>query len=346
MTTPHSITDHIAASLVHGATAASVRLGTVAAPGDDEYARAREEFDFARAHNVRMLWSGDLDAYPRRLLSSPDAPAMLYALGGCNLDAAHTVAIVGTRRSTAYGNEMARRIVESLAAHCGRDVVIVSGLAYGIDIAAHKAALDAVLPTVGVVAHPLNTLYPAEHREWASKMIEAGGAVVSEYPTVTTEYQGRNTFLARNRIIAALSDITIVIESDVRGGSLSTARHARRYGRPVYAVPGRITDRGSAGCNALIANGNATAIADVDAFVAALGWGSATPGKYVQRELTLDIDPEHARMLDIINQHPAYTVNDLCAATSKTYADVVNTLFGMEMAGLITALPGGRYQPL
>lgn len=304
---------------------------------------AEAELAFMERGGIEGLYFADKDRYPHRLAQCEDAPAMLYKLGSCNLDAAHTVAIVGTRRCTQYGNNMAGEIVKRLAASV-KDLVIVSGLAYGIDIAAHRAAMEAGVPTVGVLAHPLNKIYPPEHRQSAVQMIERGGALVTEYPLAQAANMRSYNFLARNRIIAGLSDITIVVESDARGGAMSTARRAVAYNRDVYAVPGRIIDQYSRGCNILIANNQAQAIDDVENFLNRLGWQeacAATEGH--QRRLPLDIPPDQARLLTMIRTSPSLTVNDMARQLQLPYQQITAMLFNLEMSGLVQGMPGGRY---
>lgn len=279
------------------------------------------------------------DNYPRRLKECNDAPVMLYKLGSVDLDSAHIVAIVGTRHATAYGVEFTSHLVETLSEKID-NLVIVSGLAYGIDVAAHRAALKCGVPTVGVMAQPLNSIYPADHRDVAAKMINAGGALVTEYTTSDAIHKGN--FLARNRIIAGLCDATIVVESDLRGGAMATARIASAYDREVFAVPGRVNDRYSHGCNQLIANQTANLLTNADDIIAMLGW-KCKPTEGEQQELTFSLPPEQEVLLNHIKEHPEYTINDLIVKLGKSYSDLSDLLFQLEMSGCITAIPGGRY---
>ena len=304
--------------------------------------RAERERAFTDISHIRRLYFTDTDAYPRRLAECNDAPAMLYSLGSCSLDSPHMVAIVGTRHATEYGAEAARRIVERLAESV-EGVVIVSGLAYGIDVAAHRAALQCNIPTVAVVAHPLNTIYPADHRDVASRIVAQGGAIVSEYSTGEAVHRGN--FLARNRIIAGLCDLTIVVESDLRGGAISTANCARAYDREVMAVPGRIGDKYSRGCNLLIQNCTASMLADPAAVPAMMGW-PVRPKEGEQQSLKLELPPDQEMLLKLISDNPNLTVNDIVARTGMPYSHLADLLFQLEMAGLVSALPGSRYAAL
>ncbi len=279
------------------------------------------------------------DEYPKRLAECGDAPVMLYKLGKCDLDAAHVVAVVGTRHADSYGIEFTRRMIADLAAKVD-DLVIVSGLAYGIDVAAHKAALDNDVRTVAVTAHPLNTVYPAEHRGVASRIISRGGAMVTEYATCMPVHRGN--FLARNRIIAAMSDVTVVVQSAEKGGAMSTARMAAAYDREVMAVPGRVTDRLSEGTNRLIASNRAQLLTCADDLIDMMRW-PRKPTEGTQRELFVDLSPDMRRVVDLIREHPELTVNDLCARLDKGYSELVDILFQLEMNNVIVSIPGNRY---
>lgn len=300
--------------------------------------QAEAEEKFITANKIDTLYAGNPD-FPSRLGQSDDCPAMLYRFGSTDLDSPYTIGIVGTRNATVYGTNMTAKIVEELAVHIDNPVII-SGLAYGIDAAAHRAALKANLPTVGVCAHPLNTLYPAEHRNLAAEMVHKGGCLVSEYPTYRAIH--RSNFLERNRIIAALSDAVIVVESDYRGGAMSTARLALEYGREVFAVPGRLTDRSSHGCNKLIANNTAHIYTDIDNLIEILGWihDAKTP---IERELPLDVSVEEQSVMDAIRADSEATLHDLTRATGIAAARMHEILFTLEIKGLIASCAGGKY---
>lgn len=305
---------------------------------DQALERAAREEVFAEGGGVRCLFFDDSD-YPQRLLDCDDAPAMLYALGHTPLDTMRTVAIVGTRHSSAYGLDFTARLVHDLAETYG-DVAVISGLAYGIDVAAHRAAMREGLPTVGVMANPLNTVYPAEHRDVAARMVRSGGMLLSEYPTGTRIHRG--FFLARNRIVAGLADAVVVVESDVRGGAMATARIASAYGRELFAVPGRVTDPGSRGCLDLIVRREASVVRSAADIGDALGW-KPRASEGTQQELCLELSPVQQRIADHIRSHPADTVNDMCVALGMNFASLSSELFAMEMADVIMTLPGGHY---
>jgi DNA processing protein len=300
--------------------------------------QAVSERAFTDSSHIERCYFND-NNYPRRLAECNDAPVMLYKLGPVNLDCAHAVAIVGTRHATTYGAEFATRLVETLSQQID-NLVIVSGLAYGIDVAAHRAALKYGVPTVAVMAQPLNTIYPADHRDVAARIIADGGGLVTEYNTSDQIHKGN--FLARNRIIAGLCDATVVVESDVRGGAMATARIAGAYNREVFSVPGRTIDKYSRGCNMLIANQTAHLLTSADDIIDELSW-TRKPVEGEQQELRLTLPPAQEELLNLIKEHPEFTINDMIVKLGKTYADLSDLLFQLEMADLIVSVPGGRY---
>ncbi len=300
---------------------------------------ASAETTFVNANRIATMFI-DETGYPARLAECDDAPAMLYSVGDCNNDARHVVAVVGTRRATSYGLRFTTELVADLAEKLD-GLLIVSGLAYGIDIAAHRAALDAGVPTAAVVAHSLNTIYPAEHRMTARKMVTNGGAIITEYRSDSTTHPGN--FLARNRIVAGLSDCVVIVESDLRGGAMTTARLGAAYNREVMAVPGRTTDRYSRGCNRLINDQTARIITSADDLIAAMGWRARQP-EGTQQTLTLELDSESTRVVGFIASNPGVTVNDICAGLAMPYSRLSALLFDLEMSDTVSALPGGRYE--
>lgn len=310
---------------------------------DDAYRRtlvdsARREAEFTKANGITVRFCTD-DNYPRRMLECEDAPALLYSIGTCDLDIRHSVAIVGTRHATAYGLDFVKHLVRDLADMID-DLVIVSGLAYGIDVAAHRAALDCGVPTVAVMAHGLNTIYPSDHRSTAAKMVAEGGAIVTEYASDAAIHRGN--FLARNRIVAGLADAVVVVESDIRGGALATARIASAYNREVFAVPGRTTDTYSRGCNALVANHTASVIRSAEDLTDTLGWVvKSQQGR--QTKLTFEMSDEQQSVVNYINAHPDHTINDISVGLGIPYKQLASLLFEMEMSDMLITLPGGRY---
>lgn len=312
---------------------------------DDARRQARQnaahEYGFVTANSIQTMYFAD-DNYPERLRQCTDGPSLLYQLGKCNLDVRHTIGIVGTRHATTYGIDTARRIVLDLAERID-DLIIISGLAYGIDVAAHRAALEADVPTVSVSAHPLNSVYPAEHRSDAVRIINSGGAMISEYPTTSIVH--RNNFLERNRIVAGLSDALIIVESDIKGGAMTTAKLAFEYNREVFAVPGRTIDRYSRGCNDLIAQERAHIFTNVDDMIKIMGWkASKKPG--VQMELPLSLSDDEKRIIEALNNRPASTVTEIVAATGLTPGRIKDLLFDLEMNDMVMGMAGGKYSAI
>ena len=294
---------------------------------------------FVESGSVKALYYSD-EAFPQRLAQCTDGPAMLYVAGDPAAAAApHSVAIVGTRHCTPYGADFTRRLVADLAARID-GLLIVSGLAYGVDICAHRAALEAGVPTGAVLAHGLNTVYPADHRADAQKIVRSGGFLATEYCSWSQIHRGN--FLARNRIIAGLADVTVVVESDIKGGAMATARMAAGYDREVMALPGRVGDTYSRGCNELIASGGAALIREASDLIALMGWREK-PAEGQQQELSFEIPASYRPVLDTLKARPEATVNDLCVALNLPFAHLSALLFKMELDDFIVALPGGRY---
>lgn len=283
------------------------------------------------------------DNYPERLRQCDDSPLLLFTNNLTDLTTGRYIAVVGTRNVSDYGRTLTRSFVKELAEACP-DITIVSGLAYGVDINAHRAALDFGLRTVGVVAHGLHTLYPATHRTTAQNLTELGGAVLSEFPT--TVGAAPKNFLQRNRIVAGLCDAVVVIESAIRGGSLSTAAHANGYGRDVYAFPGRVGDLASEGCNHLIRTQRAQLITSASDLLDDIGWAGqretrpadAMPAGLTEEESALyqllcqSADPLH---ITVLMQQSGLPMHKLKSLLTK-----------LEFKGTITQLAGEKYHKL
>lgn len=300
--------------------------------------RAQREAEFVTNHGLKCLFADD-PRYPHLLSECEDAPVMLYTKGDADLNAVHPISVVGTRRCTAYGQEFTARFIRELAETVD-DLVVVSGLAYGIDIAAHRAALKSGVPTIAVMAVPLNTIYPAEHRHDAMEILSAGGALVTEYHSESIVH--RANFLGRNRIIAGLSRATIVVESDCKGGAMSTATMALEYNREVFAVPGRTFDNMSRGCNSLISGQRAQLLTCADEFVDAMGW----PRRRVegtQGTLALELSEPQLKLLGLIENNPGYNVNRLAREMQCTYPEISDMLFRLQMLEQVRAMPGGTF---
>ncbi len=302
--------------------------------------RAEQEIEFILKNDIQYLYYTDKN-YPFRLKECPDAPLMLFARCAQNLNDAKFVSIVGTRNATEYGKEICRNLASALTTI--PNLVIISGLAYGIDICAHKSALDYRIPTIGIVAHGLDVIYPSAHRSIAVRMLEQGG-VITEYLSKTKP--DRQNFVQRNRIIAGMSDALIVVESAQKGGALITAELANDYNRDVFAFPGRITDEWSKGCNALIKNNRASLIESPQDFIRQMGWDQQTNHrKDVQAALFTDLSEEESLIYSIIRKHmDGIHVNQLSVISSISYSKLTSLLLEMEFKALVKCIPGGIYR--
>jgi len=281
------------------------------------------------------------DDYPYRLRECPDAPIMLYSRGYCNLDVQKVVSIVGTRKATPLGKETTRLLVKDLSTHFP-DLLIVSGLAYGIDVISHQSAMEFGLKTVGVFAHGLHEVYPSSHRRIADEMVRNEGSLLTEYPWGMPSLPFR--FRDRNRIIAGLSDVCIVIESAMDGGSLITAKFAREYNRDVLAFPGRSIDKLSSGCNDFIKKRIAALIESAEDVIREMNWASPITRKIRQQKLFFELPVQQKMILDILKIGEIMTVNELSIKTDLKVNELLSHLLELEMEGLTEGLPGGRYR--
>jgi len=303
-----------------------------------EEAEKEMEFVIKNKINTHFILSED---YPRRLKECADAPILLYSKGDFDFNAAKVVSIIGTRKSTNYGNNFCDSFLEELASYYP-DVLIISGLAYGIDINAHKAALKNRLATIGILAHGLDRIYPSSHRKTAIEMLENGG-LLTEFPSMTEP--DKFNFVKRNRIIAGMADAVIVVESDIKGGSLITADIANSYNRDVFAVPGRVTDNLSKGCNKLIADNKAALLVSAEQFIEQMGWNSSKNAiKPRQQVLFPDLSPDEQAIYDLLALEENIHVNDLSAKAEIPVSQLFYMLLEMEMKGIIEPLPGGQYK--
>jgi DNA processing protein len=306
--------------------------------------RAEQEIEFIIKNKIRTNYFADKD-YPYRLKECPDAPIILYSKGNCELNNAKFIGIVGTRNATEYGKELCCKLIADVAQNMP-NAVIVSGLAYGVDICAHKAALDAGLSTIGAIGHGLDRIYPATHRSTAVKMLVNGG-LVTEYMSGTNP--DRQNFVQRNRIIAGLCDASIVVESAAKGGALITAELANDYNRDVFAFPGRIGDEYSAGCNMLIKSNKATLIESANDLMKCMNWDIAAPDKdkNIQVSLFPDLSDEEQEVVSLLRKYPdGVQVNELAILLNKPFSKVSSQMLEMEFKGLLKCLPGGIYKIL
>ena len=310
---------------------------------DEALRRAEEELNYDQYYGIQVLTMADSD-YPQRLLNCDDAPLVLYYKGSANLNAQRIINIVGTRKCTAYGQDLIRSFVQELSMACP-NVLIVSGLAYGVDIHAHRHALQCGLDTVGVLAHGLDDLYPPRHRDTAAKMLSQGG-LLTEHMTCTNA--DKVNFVRRNRIVAGMSDACVLVESAAHGGGLITARLSREYNRDVYAFPGRIGDMYSEGCNNLIRDNGAQLITSADDMVRAMGWQNdqqlyQAQQSGIEQQLFPDITPDEQIIMDALQKQNDQQINMLSVATNMSVQQLTALLFEMEMKGIVRTLAGGSY---
>ena len=311
---------------------------------DTHLKRAEEELAFAKAGHIQCVGYND-EAYPARLRECPDAPTLLYYRGSAPLNGQHIVSMVGTRQITAYGKDLCQQFVKELKKLCP-DTLIVSGLAYGVDIHCHRAALEQGMDTIGVLAHGLDQIYPRFHRDTAVQMVQHGG-LLTEFPSRSTAEKLH--FVQRNRIVAGMADATIVVESAKKGGSLITAEISEDYGRDVFAFPGRVGDTYSEGCNLLIKSNRAGLITSAEDFVKAMGWETECNlrkqvSEGLQQELFPDLTDEEQRIVKALSGTESKQINILSVETALPISKLTSLLFGLEMKGVVRLLSGGCYR--
>ena len=321
----------------------SPRLKAALKDWDEPMKRADFELQFMREHQIRAITLNEED-YPQRLLECADAPIVLYYRGNADLNQSKIVSIVGTRQCTQYGQDLIRRFVSGLREHCP-EVLIVSGLAYGVDINAHKQALAQGYPTVGVLAHGLDQIYPYHHRDTAAEMLNHGG-LLTEFMSQTNA--DKPNFVRRNRIVAGLADATLVVESKAKGGGLITAEIAQSYDRSVFAFPGAVGMTCSEGCNNLIRDNVAALIANADDFVRAMGWQDESRRRRalsdgIERNLFPDLSSEEMKVVSLLQQTNDLQLNILSVKSGIPIGQLTALLFQLEMKGVIKPLAGGMY---
>jgi DNA processing protein len=299
--------------------------------------RAEKEILFIEKYDIQCFFYTE-EAYPHRLKNCVDSPMMIYYKGNAHLNNPKIISIVGTRSATEYGKECCKKIVEGLT---DSDVLIVSGLAHGIDTCAHKEAVKNNIGTIGVLAHGLDRIYPAVNRNLAMKMLEKGG-LLTDYISETNP--DRENFPKRNRIIAGLSDATLVIEAAKKGGALITADIANSYNRDVFAVPGKITDQYSEGCNHFIKTNKAALIQSADDIKYLMGWDTKKQkSPPVQRRLFVNLTPDEDAIVKLLELHTQLSVDALCIELQTTTSLVAAALLNLEFEGIVKNLPGKMY---
>ena len=299
--------------------------------------KAEAEVAFIEQNNIEVFYFADAN-YPQYLRHCPDSPLLLFAKGNFNFDNRKVISIVGTRQMTSYGLEVCRKIISDLAP---LDPVIVSGYAYGVDMAAHLAAIDNRLQTIGVVAHGLDTIYPKPHKKFIGKTL-ANGGFLSEFWSNTEPT--RENFIKRNRIVAGLSQATIVVESAEKGGSLVTANMANGYDRDVFAVPGRTTDKYSQGCNNLIKSQKAHILTSGADLIYMLNWDLASTGKSLQKQLFVSLDADEQKVYDYLFKSGKQLLDVIAMDCSFPISRLSPMLLNLELKGAVRPLPGKLFE--
>jgi DNA processing protein len=311
-------------------------IGTIAANSIKHFADFKiceDEINFIEKSKIKPLFITD-ENYPQRILNCYDSPTLLYYKGNADLNAAKIISIVGTRSNSDYGKNVCDKIIEDLAE---QNVLIISGLAFGIDTIAHKASLKNNLKTVGVMAHGLDKVYPAQNKTLAVDMLSQGG-ILTDFMSGTNP--DRQNFPRRNRIVAGICDALIVIESSAKGGSLITAELANSYNKDVFAIPGRVNDSRSEGCNYLIKNNKALLITSADDLLHIMNWKEAPKKVKQQRELFIELTPDEKIITDILKERENIQIDELYFKSGLSSSAAAQALLMLEMQGVVASLPG------
>ncbi|MCD9574749.1 DNA-processing protein DprA [Flavobacterium soyae] len=303
------------------------------------FEKANQELEFIRKNDINVSFFQD-ETYPDRLKHCIDSPVLIFTGGNINLQNKKIISIVGTRQITSHGTEFCRKLIEDLAP---LDPVIVSGFAYGVDIAAHQFAIDCKLQTIGVLAHGLNQVYPRTHKKYMAKMEENGGFITEFWSTSNPD---KENFVRRNRIVAGISEATIVIESADKGGSLITANLANDYNRDVFAVPGRVTDRYSQGCNDLIKTQKASLLTSAADLIYVLNWDIEKKPKAIQKQLFIDLEPDEQKIYDFLLKSGKELLDIIALECDFPVFKISGILLNMELKGVIRPLPGKLFEAI
>lgn len=300
---------------------------------------AEDEIKFIEKHHIKPLFITDKH-YPQNLLHCYDAPTMLYYRGTDTLNTQKSISIIGTRTNSDYGKQVTEQLIEQLASE---NITIYSGLAFGIDAIAHKAAIKNNIPTVGVLAHGLDSIYPAQHKSLAKEMLLNGG-LLTEFAKGTKA--DKHNFPKRNRIVAGISNATVVIETAIKGGSMITAELAYNYNRDVFAFPAKITDTKSEGCLKLIYQNKAVLITSVEQLLESMGWSDKTKNTKKQRQLFVELTNDEKQILLLIETKEEISIDEIYAAANLSSSNIAAALLGLELNNLIVNLPGKMYKTI
>lgn len=301
------------------------------------FEKAEAEISFIKSNNINCSFYLD-DKYPERLKHCFDAPVLIFTAGNIDFSSKKIISIVGTRQVTSYGTEFCRKLIEDLVP---LNPIIVSGFAYGVDIVAHQAAMDFGLQTIGVLAHGLNQIYPKTHKKYMARMEENGGFITEFWSNAAPD---KEKFVRRNRIVAGMSEATIVIESADKGGSLITANMANEYNRDVFAVPGRVTDKYSQGCNNLIKTQKANVLTGVADLIYMLNWDIENKSPGIQKQLFIDMDSDEQLVYDFLLKNGKELLDSIALKCNFPIFKMSGILLNMELKGLIRPLPGKLFE--
>ena len=305
----------------------------------DDFSKAEDEIKFIKKYKIQPLFITDKN-YPQRLLNCYDSPTILYYRGNADLNASKIISIVGTRSNTDYGKQVTEKLVSELKDF---NVLIVSGLAFGIDAIAHKSALQNGLETIAVLAHGLQTIYPHQHKTLAKEIVQQGGLLTE---SGNGEKPDKHNFPKRNRIVAGISDVTIVIETAIKGGSMITAELANNYNRDVFALPGKTTDSKSAGCNYLIQNNKAVLFTDAKEFAESLGWQTKKVNKKLQKDLFIELSNDEKTIINILKEKDTTAIDEINMRSNLSSSSVAAAILNLELQNVIAGLPGKMYKLL
>lgn len=301
------------------------------------FEKAEKELLFIKNNKIEVSFFQD-ESYPDRLKHCIDAPILIFTAGNIDFKNRRIISIVGTRQITSYGTEFCRKLIEDLAP---LDPLIVSGFAYGVDIVAHQAAMDYNLQTIGVLAHGLNQIYPKSHKKYMARMEENGGFITEFWSDSNPD---KEKFVRRNRIVAGMTEATIVIESADRGGSLITANMANEYNRDVFAVPGRVTDKYSQGCNSLIKTQKANVLTNAADLIYMLNWDIKEKPKNIQKQLFVELEPEEQKVYDFLQLNGKELLDSIAIQCDFPIFKMSSILINMELKGVIRPLPGKLFE--
>lgn len=303
------------------------------------FEKANLELQFIQSNDIKAFYFQDED-YPERLKHCIDGPVVLFSSGNIDLKKGKIISIVGTRQITSYGIEFCRKLIEDLAP---LDPIIVSGFAYGVDIVAHQLAMENNLQTIGVVAHGLNQIYPKPHKKYVAKMEQNGGFMTEFWSSSNPD---KENFVRRNRIVAGMTEATIVIESADRGGSLITANMANDYNRDVFAVPGRVTDKYSQGCNNLIKTQKANVLTNAADLIYILNWELEKESKPIQKQLFVTLEADEQKVHDYLLKTGKEVMDIIALHCDFPIYKISGLLLNMELKGVIRPLPGKLFEAI